>query len=215
MYGSQPPAVDWSKRLPRAVYIKAYLAPTGPQREEFTTIHLDDLHSLFDDLTFCPNGHHINNAIKNFMELVEDPASIKDATYMILVGDAKKTASQVRWMRDVRERLRQPDEYYKKIRARDDRHRCTGRREKSSLVTRTAAQPTQLTFLQKWCNYGQSTDSNPPFGAYLKYNTPHLSAPAFLAGASMRPLLNESYMRDLKDRLGNIGNNTLLNSITF
>jgi len=123
VYDSEPPNVDWTKRLPRAVYIKAYWPPTGPQREEFVAIHLDNLHILFDDPTHCPEDHLINKAISNFRKMLEDPASIKDATYMVIVGDAKKTPSQVRWMRDVRERLQKPEQYYNKKRARDDRHR--------------------------------------------------------------------------------------------
>ncbi len=68
--------------------------------------------------------------------MVSDPCSVKDATYMVIVGDAKKTASQVRWMRDVRERLQQPDEYYidiseeKSEALRDDRHRVHRKKRK-------------------------------------------------------------------------------------
>jgi len=123
VYGSQPPAVDWAKRLTRPVYIQAYWPPSGAQREEFTAIHMDNLHILFDDPTHMQSDDVINIAISNFKDMVSDPSSVKDATYMVIVGDAKKTASQVRWMRDVRERLQQPDEYYQKKRARDDRHR--------------------------------------------------------------------------------------------
>ena len=148
VYGSEPPNVDWSRRLPRAVYIKAYWPPTGPQREEFIAIHLDNLHILFDDPTHCPKDHLINRAISNFRKMLEDPASIQDATYMVIVGGAKKTASQVRWMRDIRERMRKPEQYYNKKRARDDRHMSIGaRRGKSGVLVKGAAQLTHITFL--------------------------------------------------------------------
>ncbi len=39
----------WEKKLPRSVYIKACWPPTGPMREEFTVIHPENLHLLFDD----------------------------------------------------------------------------------------------------------------------------------------------------------------------
>ncbi len=123
VYSSEPPAVDWSKRLPRSIYIKAYWPPAPKHREEFNAIHLDNLHILFDDQTHMTEDHVINEATSNFKSMIADPQSIKDDTYMIIVRDAKKTASQVRWQRDVREKLTQPDEYYKKKRARDDRHR--------------------------------------------------------------------------------------------
>jgi len=42
---------------------------------------------------------------------VADSACIDDAPYMIVVGDAKKTASQVRWICDVGERLQKPKHY--------------------------------------------------------------------------------------------------------
>ncbi len=39
----------------------------------------------------------INGAISDFRSMVADPKSVQDDTYMIIVGDARKTASQVRW----------------------------------------------------------------------------------------------------------------------
>ncbi len=91
---------------------------------------MDNLHILFDDPTHMQSDDVINSAIGNFRDMVSDPSSVKDATYMVIVGDAKKTASQVRWLRDVRERLQQPDEYYEKKRARDDRHRVHRKKRK-------------------------------------------------------------------------------------
>ncbi len=130
VHGSQPPAIDWAKRLPRPVYIKAYWPPSGAKREEFLAIHLDNLHILLDDPTHMPSDDVINSAISNFKDMVANPSNIKDATHMIIVGDARKTASQVRWTRDVRERLQQPKEYYKKKRARDHRHKVQRKKRK-------------------------------------------------------------------------------------
>jgi hypothetical protein len=78
---------------------------------------------------------------------------------------------------------------------------------------RIAAQPTQTTFLQKWCKHGQfSILIVSPILAHTCNTAPHLSALASLAGASMSLLL-ESYIWDLKDMHGNIVNSTLLDSI--
>ncbi len=68
VYGSQPPAVDWAKRLPRPVYIKAYWPPSGAQREEFTAIHMDNLHILFDDPTHVQSDDVINIALKTWFQ---------------------------------------------------------------------------------------------------------------------------------------------------
>ncbi len=130
IYNSDPPEIDWSKRLPRSIFIKAYWPPAVKEREEFVGIHLDNLHILFDDPTYMVDDAIINEAISDFRSMVADPKSVKDDTYMIIVGDAKKTASQVRWQRDIREKLTQPDEYYKKKRARDDRHRVHRKKRK-------------------------------------------------------------------------------------
>lgn len=106
------------------LFISKHTGPPAPEhREEFTAIHLNNLHILFDDPTHMPEDRVINEAINNFKSMIADPKNIKDDTYMIIVGDVKKTGSQVRWQRDIREKLTQPDEYYKKKRARDDRHR--------------------------------------------------------------------------------------------
>ena len=76
-------------------------------------------------MSFCKPGeydHLANKAINTFKELLADPSNVQDEVYIVIVGDAKKTLSQVRWQRDVREKLTQPNEYYSKSRARDDRH---------------------------------------------------------------------------------------------
>ncbi len=139
IYGSEPINVDWSKRLPRAVYIKAHWPPTGNDREEFTAIHLDNLHILFDDPLYMPDDDRINSAIQTFTGMLADPQNIQDETYMIILGEAKKTASQVRWMRDVRERLTQPQQYYAKKRARDDRHRMHRKKTSNEAPVRCPA----------------------------------------------------------------------------
>ena len=150
IYSSNPPEIDWSKRLPRSIYIKAYWPPAVKDREEFVSIHLDNLHILFNDPTYMVDDAIINEAISDFRSKVADPKSVKDDTYMIIVGDAKKTASQVRWQRDIREKLTQPDEYYRKKHARDDRHRVHRKKRKSGLKTRKGdAQPAQITCIPR------------------------------------------------------------------
>ena len=87
----------------RSIFIKAYWPPAVKDREEFVGIHVDNLHILFVDPTCMVDDAIINEAISDFTSMI--PKSIKDDTYMIIVADAKKTASQFRWQRDVREKL--------------------------------------------------------------------------------------------------------------
>ena len=79
--------------------------------------------------------------------MLADPQYIQDETYMIIVGDAKRTPSQVRWQRDVRERSIQPEEYYAKKRARDDRYRVHSKR-KIEPSNENNCKPTQFIFMQ-------------------------------------------------------------------
>ena len=46
IYSCDPPEIDWSKRLPRSVFIKAYWPPAVKDREEFVGIHLDNRHCV-------------------------------------------------------------------------------------------------------------------------------------------------------------------------
>ncbi len=68
---------------------------------------------------------------------------------MVIVGDAKKTASQVRWMHDVREKMQKPEQYYnKKGRGMTGTGNTGARRGKPGVVfVKGAAQLTQITFL--------------------------------------------------------------------
>ena len=98
VYSSEPPAVDWSKRLLRSIYIKAYWPPAPQHREEVNAIHLDNLHILFDDPTHMQSVHVVNEAyaINNFKTMVSNSQNVKDDAFMVIVEDARKTASQVR-----------------------------------------------------------------------------------------------------------------------
>ncbi len=81
VYKEEPPTIDSTKRLPRAVYIKAYWPPTGPHKEEVTAIHLENLHMPLDDPTNnLQSDEVINEAISNFRSTVLDPQNVKDDT---------------------------------------------------------------------------------------------------------------------------------------
>jgi undecaprenyl pyrophosphate synthase len=127
------------------------------------------------DMCFCGPGefdHLANKAINTFKELLADPTNIQDEVYIIIVGDAKKTPSQVRWQRDVREKLTQPEEYYSKKRARDDRHKVNRKKKKigpkdensqsvdgvqqpSSIKSSCVDGPQGFITVQPHCSYGE------------------------------------------------------------
>jgi len=65
---------------------------------KLTAIHLDNLHILFDDPTHMQSVHVVNEAyaINNFKTMVSNSQNVKDDAFMVIVEDARKTASQVR-----------------------------------------------------------------------------------------------------------------------
>ena len=95
-------------------------------------------------ISFCRDRERddlANKAVQDFKALVSEPHVVKDPedTYLIIVGDAKKTPSQIRWQRDVREKLTKPEEYYTKKRARDDRHRVNRKKKKIEATVKSPA----------------------------------------------------------------------------
>ena len=108
--------------------MKAYWPPKQKPTKEFLAI--DNLHLLFyDPILFMPLDAATSQVISNFNAMIANPQDVKDATCMVIVGDAQKTTSQVRWMRDVRERLANREGYYERKRQRDGRHKANRNRK--------------------------------------------------------------------------------------
>ena len=139
-------------RLMRQAYIKAQwppnkATPEGITRLTFVAVAFDNLYLLFDD--DCedwetPETKQMKRKTRQFqidsfisdMEYIHANGSYQSKTdrIIVLVADAKKTASQVRYERDVRERITKGPEYYRLKRWRDQKQRAKQAQRKSAPV---------------------------------------------------------------------------------
>ncbi len=139
-------------RLMQQAYIKAQWPPNKATPAElnkltFVVVAFDNLYLLFDNdcedwetpmakkVKRDTRQFQINNFILD-MEYIHVNGSYQSKTDRInvLVADAKKTASQIRYERDVRERITKGPEYYRSKRIRDQKQRAKQAQRKSAPV---------------------------------------------------------------------------------
>ena len=137
------------KRLMRQAYIKAQWPPNKTTPEEvakqtFVAVAFDNLYLLFDDDCYDwetaeakqvkknTRLHQIEEFLTDLEYLKCNPGHQMDGKLVILVDDAKKTSSQIRYERDVRERITKGNDYYRMKKARDATFRTRNAKRKST-----------------------------------------------------------------------------------
>ena len=139
-------------RLMRQAFIKAQwppnkATPADLNKLTFVAVAFDNLYLLFDNdcedwetpmakkVKRDTRQFQINNFISD-MEYIHVNGSFQSKTdkIIVLVADAKKTASQTRYERDVRERVTKGPEYYRLKRIRDHKQRAKQAQRKSEPV---------------------------------------------------------------------------------
>ena len=137
------------RRLMRQAYIKAQWPPnrTTPAevaKQTFVAISYDNIYLLFDDDCYDWEAAESKQIKKNtrllqieeFLNDLEflrlNPAHKMNGRVVLLVDDAKKTSSQIRYERDVRERVTKGNDYYRLKKARDATYRTRNAKRKST-----------------------------------------------------------------------------------
>ena len=125
-------------RLPRAAIVKAVWPPTKKGRRGracadtlFDAVALDNLYMLFDDDNSRSDHvkrryrddvlHKIQQFVTDIMNMQEGWAY--EGSMVMLASDAKKSSAQLRFERDVRERVTKGPDYYEKQRVRNAKFR--------------------------------------------------------------------------------------------
>lgn len=117
--------------LPRVALINAMWSVVKHREvtddHRFDVIQLDSMGMLYGQAHFVPT-HKLSDFLRQLRNAADALAPCKDSLMIVVQGG--KTANQIRYERDVRDRLLQPDKYYAAKRKRDVNFRAKRKRDK-------------------------------------------------------------------------------------
>jgi hypothetical protein len=138
-----------AKRLPRAAIIKAFWPPCADRdmiaEQQFIGVGFSNLHLLYDESIGQLTPQEVLAQVDDFVTQLEyKNVNPDNDTPMMLVTDARRTASQKRYERDVRERTLNRHQYYILKRTRDKAFRSRKALRKAAATALPAVVPDQI-----------------------------------------------------------------------